>query len=58
MSRDRSSKLAGDEAIELLRRDLIPLCLHYIDDHVTRLSDAGRPDLSEAFRFWRLPSLP
>ncbi|HEX9548832.1 MAG TPA: hypothetical protein VF942_15945, partial [Acidimicrobiales bacterium] len=42
----------GNDAIELLRRELIPLYVHYIDDHVQRLASAGRPDLCDAFERW------
>jgi hypothetical protein len=40
-------------AAALLEQEMIPLYLHYIDDHVARLADAGRPDLCEAFAQWR-----
>jgi predicted nucleotidyltransferase len=40
-------------AIDLLRRELIPLYLHYLDDHAARLRAAGRPDLAAAFVCWR-----
>jgi hypothetical protein len=40
-------------AIDLLRRELIPLYLHYLDDHAARLASAGRPELAAAFARWR-----
>jgi hypothetical protein len=43
----------GDNAVELVRRDLVPLYLHYIDDHIARLTGAGRGDLTVAFEGWR-----
>ncbi len=49
----RSAPPAEDEAAALLGRELIPLYLHYIDDHVARLDDAGRPRLATRFRRWR-----
>jgi len=44
---------AGDEATALLDRELIPLYVHYIDDHVARLRDVNRRRLAESFRRWR-----
>lgn len=41
------------QATTLLQREMIPLYLHYIDDHTARLTAADRPDLSEAFTEWR-----
>ena len=40
-------------AVALLERELRPLYLEYIDDHTTRLEDAGRTDLAAAFTAWR-----
>jgi len=40
-------------AMALLDRDLRPLYLHYIDDHVARLTELGRFDLVDAFLNWR-----
>ena len=37
----------------LLDRDLCPLYLHYIDDHVARLTELGRFDLVDALLNWR-----
>jgi hypothetical protein len=41
------------EATSLLGRELIPLYLHYIDDHARRLRSARRSDLAESFEQWR-----
>jgi hypothetical protein len=43
----------GDEATALLSQQLIPLYLHYIDDHITRLDAAGSHRLAGRFRRWR-----
>jgi hypothetical protein len=43
----------GDEAAALVARELVPLYLQYIDDHVPRLLAVGRPRLAESFRRWR-----
>lgn len=43
----------GDQAAALLARDLLPLYLHYLDDHSARLDSAGRPRLAQRFRRWR-----
>ena len=40
---------AGETATALLRRELIPLYVYYLDDHVARLSVAGRPALADRF---------
>ena len=40
-------------AAALLSRELIPLYAYYLDDHITRLSAAGRRGLAESFRRWR-----
>jgi len=40
-------------ATALLSRELIPLYAYYLDDHITRLSAAGRRGLAESFRRWR-----
>jgi hypothetical protein len=42
---------AGRAAV--LLRELVPLYLHYIDDHSARLAAAGRADLAGSFRRWR-----
>jgi hypothetical protein len=44
---------ADDEAAALLGRELIPLYVHYIDDHITRLQAVGRLELADRFRRWR-----
>jgi hypothetical protein len=40
-------------AVALLSRELIPLYLHYLDDHIVRLSAAGHDRLAGRFREWR-----
>ena len=40
-------------ASELLREQLLPLYLYYIDDHIERLRSIGESDLTGAFREWR-----
>jgi hypothetical protein len=50
----RTAPPTEDEAAGLLGRELIPLYLHYIDDHAARLDDAGRPRLAGRFRRWRV----
>jgi hypothetical protein len=40
-------------ASALAGRELIPLYLHYIDDHVMRLLAAGQDELAGRFRQWR-----
>jgi hypothetical protein len=42
-----------EAATELLQRELLPLYLHYIDDHVARLETLGEVDLAAAFQNWR-----
>lgn len=42
-----------EAAGELLRQGMVPLYLHYIDDHITRLDSLGRVDLARAFDDWR-----
>lgn len=37
----------------LLREELLPLYIHFIDDHLTRLRALGRSDLVSAFSEWR-----
>jgi hypothetical protein len=44
---------ADGEATALLDRELIPLYLHYIDDHITRLEAVSRHRLADSFRQWR-----
>jgi hypothetical protein len=40
-------------ATELLRRELVPLYLHYLDDHIARLTDLKELDLAAVFVHWR-----
>jgi hypothetical protein len=42
-----------DEATALLGRELIPLYVHYIDDHITRLRAVNRYRLADSFHRWR-----
>jgi hypothetical protein len=42
---------------ELLREQIVPLYLHYIDDHITRLTSLREVDLASAFQEWRDPLL-
>jgi hypothetical protein len=42
-----------DAAAALLGRELIPLYLHYIDDHTARLEAVGSDRLADRFRRWR-----
>jgi hypothetical protein len=43
----------ADAAAALVGRELIPLYLQYIDEHIARLDAAGRHDLVARFRRWR-----
>jgi hypothetical protein len=43
----------GGEPAELLGRELIPLYVHYIDDHIARLGAIDRHRLADRFRRWR-----
>jgi hypothetical protein len=50
----RMAPPAGDRsAAELLGRELVPLYLHYIDDHTARLTALDQPELAAAFLRWR-----
>jgi len=40
-------------AIALFAEQIMPLYLHYIDDHITRLGALDRRDLADAFETWR-----
>jgi hypothetical protein len=40
-------------AVDLLSRQLVPLYIHYIEDHIARLQALNRDDLSTAFQSWR-----
>jgi hypothetical protein len=44
---------ASDEAAALLGRELIPLYVHYIDDHIARLHAVSRHRLAGSFHRWR-----
>lgn len=44
---------AGDEAAALLGRELVPLFVHYIDDHIARLRAVGHHRLADRFHRWR-----
>jgi len=44
---------AGDEATALLSRELIPLYIHYTDDHIARLHAVDRHRLAGRFERWR-----
>ena len=44
---------ADDEAAALLGRELIPLYIHYIDDHITRLRAVNHYRLADSFQRWR-----
>lgn len=49
----RREPLANDAAAALLGQQLLPLYVHYIDDHVERLEAAGSHRLAGRFRRWR-----
>jgi len=42
-----------DELADLLRQDMVPLYLYYIDDHIARLNALGKVELARAFMDWR-----
>lgn len=42
-----------EAVIELLRAEMVPLYLEYVDDHIGRLGSMGRGDLADAFKDWR-----
>jgi hypothetical protein len=44
---------SADEATALLSRELIPLYIQYIDDHITRLHAINRHRLAGRFQRWR-----
>jgi hypothetical protein len=44
---------ADDEATTLLNRELIPLYVHYLDDHIERLQAVDHHRLADRFRRWR-----
>jgi hypothetical protein len=41
------------EAAALLSRELVPLYVHYLDDHIARLRAVDHQRLAERFRRWR-----
>ncbi|MGH7515751.1 MAG: hypothetical protein ACREOQ_22865 [Gemmatimonadales bacterium] len=49
----RVTRLLHGAAAELLARELLPLYLYYIDDHIAHLSALGQVDLERAFVRWR-----
>jgi hypothetical protein len=49
----RTASPDSSVALPLLAREMTPLYLAYIDDHVSRLSALGRGDLALAFEEWR-----
>ena len=49
----RRERPADDEATELLSRELIPLYVQYLDDHIARLQAVNRYRLADSFRRWR-----
>ena len=44
---------ADDEATALVSRELIPLYLHYVDDHIARLRAIDHHRLADGFERWR-----
>lgn len=44
---------SADEATALVRRELVPLHVQFIDDHIARLDAIGRTRLAGRFRRWR-----
>jgi hypothetical protein len=44
---------ADDEATAMLSEELVPLYVHYIDDHIARLRAANRYRLADSFHRWR-----
>jgi hypothetical protein len=40
-------------AAALLREQMLPLYLHYISDHITRLDSLGEIELTSGFKQWR-----
>jgi hypothetical protein len=42
-----------DETAELLSRELVPLYVHYLDDHIARLRAVDQHRLADRFRRWR-----
>jgi predicted nucleotidyltransferase len=54
-ARSWRAEAPGDRvaAARLLHEELVPLYLHYIDDHIDRLTAAGQPELVRGFERWR-----
>jgi hypothetical protein len=44
---------SDDEATALLSRELVPLYVQYLDDHIARLDAVNRHRLADSFRQWR-----
>jgi hypothetical protein len=44
---------ADDAAVALASRELIPLYVHYLDDHIARLHAVSRDRLADRFQRWR-----
>ncbi|MGA8353424.1 MAG: hypothetical protein WB698_04580 [Solirubrobacteraceae bacterium] len=42
-----------EQAMRLLSLELVPLYLHYMDDHVARLGSLGEAELMRCFEVWR-----
>jgi hypothetical protein len=42
-----------DEVADLLRKDIVPLYVYYIEDHIARLNGLGKVELARAFMDWR-----
>jgi hypothetical protein len=49
----RTEPPSADEATALVCRELVPLYVQFIDDHIARLDALGRPRLAGRFRRWR-----
>jgi hypothetical protein len=50
----RRSEPTDEAAVaQLLRNDMMPLYLQYIDDHITRLDSLGETELADGFGDWR-----
>jgi len=49
----RRERPADDEATELLSRELVPLYVQYLDDHIARLQAVNSYRLADGFQRWR-----
>lgn len=50
----RTTGITDEEAAgELLRGHIVPLYVHFIDDHIGRLAPLGETELATAFEAWR-----